>query len=83
MTTPAARTFEWKSLAVADEAGRAEVDVPYYTGRNGNVTATAASVQDGVRVAAVSVRCAAVTDGERVTVALVQGDLRRSASAAH
>lgn len=38
------RTFEWRTWATADSAGKALLRVPYATGRNGNVRASACTV---------------------------------------
>jgi hypothetical protein len=41
------RIFEWVTRTVADESGRADLRLPYATGANGLIQASAYSISDG------------------------------------
>ena len=64
------RTFAWTTEAVADASGVARLRVPYATGWNGLVGASACQVTDGARAASVAVPERLVVDGGELPVEL-------------
>jgi hypothetical protein len=56
--------------AVADEAGRASLRLPYSSGANGRVEATAWTISSGSSAGQIAVREEAVVDGGQVSLAL-------------
>jgi asparagine N-glycosylation enzyme membrane subunit Stt3 len=68
--TNVGRAFAWTTEAVADASGVARLRVPYATGWNGQVGASASQVTDGTRAASVAVPERLVTEGGEVYVEL-------------
>jgi len=64
------RTIDWATSAVADATGRAVLRLPYATGRNGEVTASAYEVRAGERQATVTVTERDAVEGRLLPVDL-------------